>query len=67
MNHCRCGAQLDDDFVCGDVGAAFWPDTPDGFATFRLFRLPGAEAIPVDCSYTIDGGEYLNVAQAEAW
>jgi len=53
--------------VCGDVGAAFWPDTPDGFATFRLFRLPGAEAIPVDCSYTIGGGEYLNVAQAEAW
>jgi hypothetical protein len=23
INHCRCGAKLDDDFLHGDVGAAF--------------------------------------------
>jgi hypothetical protein len=49
------------------VGAAFWPDTPKGYAAFRLFRLPVVEPLPVECSYTIGGGEYLNFAQAEAW
>src|SRR5262249_28933225 len=39
MNHCRCGARLDDDYLCGDVGAAFWPDTPDGYGAFELHRL----------------------------
>jgi hypothetical protein len=67
MNHCPCGAQLDDDYLHGDVGAAFWPDTPEGFAALRLIRLPVAEAIPVECTLTIGGGEYLNIAQAEAW
>src|SRR5262249_55434197 len=36
MNHCPCGAKLDDAFVCGDVGAAFFPDVPDGYAALRL-------------------------------
>jgi hypothetical protein len=29
MNHCGCGARLDDDFLHGDAGAAFFPDTPE--------------------------------------
>lgn len=67
MNHCRCGAKLDDDYLQGDVGAAFWPDTPEGFAAFRLFRLPIAEPIAIECAYTIGGGEYLSIDKAEAW
>jgi hypothetical protein len=67
MNHCPCGAKLDDDFLHGDVGAAFWPDTPEGFAVFRLIRLPVEEPIPIVCSYSIGGGEYLSIAKAEAW
>jgi hypothetical protein len=67
MNHCPCGARLDDEQLHGDVGAAFWPDTPEGFTAFRLFLLPLTEPIPVDCSYTIGGGEYLSIAKAEAW
>jgi hypothetical protein len=66
-NHCPCGARLDDEHLHGDVGAAFWPDTEEGYGGFRLFRLPVEEPIPVECSLTIGGGEYLNFAQAEAW
>ena len=67
MNHSPYGARLDDEQLHGDVGAAFGPDTEKGFAAMRLFRLPVAEPIPVDCSYTIGGGEYLSIATAEAW
>lgn len=67
MNHCRCGAKLDDDFVCGDVGAAFWPDTPEGFEAFRILKLPMKNPIEIVCSYTIGGGEYLNFANTWAW
>ena len=67
MNHCRCGARLDDDYVSGDVGAAFWPDTPEGYGDFRLFRLPIEEAIPVESSYILGGGEYLSFDRAELW
>ena len=67
MNHCPCGANVDDDFLHGDVGAAFVPDTPDGYGSLTLFRLPIAEAMPVTCSYAIGGGEYLSLAHAEAW
>jgi len=67
MNHCRCGARLDDDYVNGDVGAAFWPDTPEGYGDFRLFRLPIEEAIPVESSTMLGGGEYLSFDRAELW
>jgi hypothetical protein len=67
MNHCRCGARLDDDYVNGDIGAAFWPDTPEGYGTFTLFRLPLDEAIPVECSIMLGGGEYLDLANARPW
>jgi hypothetical protein len=63
MNHCRCGAKLDDDFVCGDVGAAFWPDTPGGYRAFRLRQLPIDEPIPVESSYMLGGGEYLDYSR----
>ena len=46
MNHCQCGAKLDDDYLHGDVGAAFWPDTPEGYEEFKLFRLPDRRAHP---------------------
>ena len=39
MNHCKCGARLDDDYVSGDVGAAFWPDTPDGYGDFEFHEF----------------------------
>jgi hypothetical protein len=67
MNHCRCGAKLDDDYLHGDVGAAFWPDTPDGFRQFKLFRLPIDEAIPVVSSTMLGGGEYLDFDKTEPW
>lgn len=60
MNHCRCGARLDDDFVSGDAGAAFWPDTPGAFGEFRLLRLPAEEPIPIRCSCATGAGEYLD-------
>jgi hypothetical protein len=66
-NHCRCGARLDDEFLHGDVGTAFWPDTPEGFARLRLFRLPIRDAIQIESSYTAGGGEYLDFATAESW
>jgi hypothetical protein len=67
MNHCRCGAKLDDDYLHGDVGSAFWPDTPGGYRQFKLFRLPIEEAIPVETSYMLGGGEYLDTKHAELW
>ena len=67
MNHCQCGAALDDDFLHGDVGAAFWPDTPDGYKDFNLFLMPIDEAIPVDSSYMLGGGEYLDFDHVEPW
>ena len=67
MNHCRCGAKLDDDFVSGDVGAAFWPDTPEGFGDLRLLRLPVEGPIPIRCSSAIGGGEYLDFTKTWAW
>ena len=67
MNHCPCGAKLDDDFVNGDVGSTFWPDTPQGYRHFKLFRLLIYEDIPVQCGYMIGGGEYLDYANAERW
>jgi hypothetical protein len=67
MNHCRCGIQLDDDYLHGDVGAAFCPDTPEGYERFKLFRLPIAEPIPVESSFSLGGDEYLDFAKAEVW
>jgi hypothetical protein len=66
MNHCACGARLDDDFLHGDVGAAFSPETPEGFGHITLFRLPIDASIPVQCSYVLGGGEYLKFAEAQA-
>ena len=67
MNHCRCGAKLDDDYVQGDIGAAFWPDTPEGYGDFKLFLLPIDEPIPVESSWMLGGGEYLDVDNAKPW
>jgi hypothetical protein len=67
MNHCPCGARLDDDFVCGDVGAAFWPDTPEGYGDFKLLKLPADEPIPIQCSCMVGGGEYLDFANTWTW
>jgi hypothetical protein len=67
MNHCRCGARLDDDFVSGDVGAAFWPATPDGYGDLKLFLLPVEDAIPIESNYMLGGGENLNLDDAEPW
>jgi hypothetical protein len=67
MNHCRCGAKLDDDYLHGDIGAAFWPDTPDGFRNIKLFAIPIDEPIPVEASYMLGGGEYLDLDHAQTW
>jgi hypothetical protein len=67
INHCPCGARLDDEFLHGDVGAAFWPATPEGFRRLRLYLLPIREAVPIDSSYTLGGGENLDFAHAESW
>jgi len=64
-NHCQCGHRLDDDYLHGDVGAAFWPDAPDGYGHFKQFRLPLDEAIPVECSCMLGGGEYLDFVSVE--
>lgn len=60
MNHCRCGARLDDDYVSGDVGAAFWPASPAGYGDLKLHQLRIDEPVPVESSYTLGGGEYLD-------
>lgn len=67
MNHCPCEAKLDDYFVCGDVGAAFWPDTPKGYASLKLLELPAEEQIPIECSCMVGGGEYLKFANTWTW
>jgi hypothetical protein len=67
MNHCRCGGKLDDDYLHGDVGAAFFPDTPDGYAAIRLFTLPVDEPIPIVSSFMIGGDEFLDFGKAEPW
>ena len=67
MDHCACGAKLDDDYLHGDVGAAFFPDTPGGYKGIKLFRLPIDEAIPVTSSWAIGGGDYLDFEAAEDW
>jgi hypothetical protein len=65
MNHCPCAAKLDDDYLHGDVGAAFWPDTPDGFRQIKVSKLPIDEALPIECSYELGGDEYLDFDQAD--
>jgi hypothetical protein len=67
MNHCDCGARLDDDYLHGDVGAAFSPEMADLYFQIKRFRLPVEEAIPVECSYTVGGGEYLDTEHAGPW
>jgi hypothetical protein len=67
MNHCQCGAKLDDDYVSGDVGAAFWPDTPEGYEELKLFKLPIDEAIAIQSSWSLGGGEYLTLDKARPW
>lgn len=67
MNHCQCGARLDDDYLHGDVGAAFWPDTPEGYEQFKLFRLPFRDAIPVVALGSVGGDEFLDFAKAKPW
>jgi hypothetical protein len=65
MNHCRCGAKLDTDYLHGDVGAAFWPDTPDGYGHFEMFLLPIDDPIPVECCMASGGGDYLDCDNAK--
>ncbi len=67
MNHCGCGARLDDDYLHGDIGAAFWPDTPEGYGGFKLFRLPIEEAIPVECSCMVGGEEEMDFDNVRPW
>lgn len=67
MNHCRCGNKLDDGALHWDAGAAFCPDTPEGYDKIKLFRLPIDKPIAIECSYTLGGGEYLDTDAAEAW
>jgi hypothetical protein len=67
INHCDCGAMLDDFFLHGDVGAAFMPDTPEGYSNIKLFMLPIDEAIPVESSYTLGGDEYLDFDDVADW
>jgi hypothetical protein len=65
MNHCRCGAKLDTDYLHGDVGAAFWPDTPEGYEQFQLFILPIDEPILIECCEASGGGDYLDYDNAK--
>jgi hypothetical protein len=67
MNHCGCGAKLDDDCLHGDFGAAFVPDTEEGYEDFKVFLLPIEEDIPVECSFSVGGGEYLDTEHAAPW
>jgi hypothetical protein len=67
MNHCDCGARLDDDYLHGDFGAAFVPDTEEGYEDFKLFRLPVEEAIPIECCCAVVGGDYLDTEHAAPW
>ncbi len=67
MNHCQCGARLDDDYLNGDIGAAFMPGTPEGYEDFELFLLPIDEAVPVECSCMLGGGEYLAFDHVKPW
>jgi hypothetical protein len=67
INHCRCGAKLDDHFLHGDVGAAFQPGTPEGYAQIKLFLLPVDDAIPVDSLYAIGGDEFMDFDETELW
>ena len=66
MNHCDCGARLDDDQLHGDVGAAFWPATPEGYRRFTLFRLPVASPIRFS-ALPYGRGEELELGKAERW
>jgi hypothetical protein len=67
LNHCRCGNVFGDDYLHVSFGAAFCPETPEGYLRIKLFQLPISEAVPIACSYTIGGGEYLDFSQAEVW
>jgi len=67
MNHCCCGATLDDAPLHWDAGAAFCPDTPEGYDTIKLFCLPIDTPIAIECSFTLGGGEYLDTEAAQEW
>jgi hypothetical protein len=65
MNHGGCGPTIDDDFLRGNIGAAFWTGQSTEHAHMPLFRLPITEPIPVRCSYSFGGAEYLKTDKAE--
>jgi len=67
MNHCGCGAKLGDDYLHGDVGAAFFPDTADGYRDLKLFLLPVDEPIPIVSSFSIGGDECLDFYNVKPW
>jgi hypothetical protein len=68
MNHCGCGTRLDDDYLHGKSGAAFWPRTLAGYGHIKPILLPIRGAIALECSYSGAGGcHYLDVRRAETW
>jgi hypothetical protein len=67
MNHCGCGARIDDHYLRWDVRAPFSPVPTAEYAHMTLFRLPITEPVPVRCSYSVGGGHYLPVCKVHEW
>lgn len=70
MNHCRCGAKLDDGCLHGDYGGAFLPQSWREARKIRLLSLPsagGREKIPLVCEWVLGLGRFLDFGQAEPW
>lgn len=66
LNHCACGAMLNDHDTQGDVGAAFFPISTFEARNIKLYRLPIDEPFPLECSWSIGIGDVLGSDQAEA-
>ena len=53
MNHCRCGASLEDWYLHNEPGGSFFPLSPEEAMTILLRRIPGSGDLIFKAAYSV--------------
>jgi hypothetical protein len=61
MNHCPCGAKLTDDRLHREIGAAFYPTSPEACGGIVVRRLLVHDNILITCSWNVGLGDMLDL------
>jgi hypothetical protein len=67
MNHCRCGAKLEDDSLHLVPGAAFTPQSKSERRIPQLFILPFEQELPITASYTQGSQRLVTGLKPRPW